>query len=233
MSARWSVLGVENAGFAYDKGYVFRHISFMLDDARTALVGENGAGKSTLLKCLGGELELDEGHIVRARSTKVGYVPQEIPPTYAGLTVRQVMQRALARAGAEDEDWRIEIMLDEIGMPAATADGAYAALSGGWQRLVLVASAALLEDPDILVLDEPTNHLDLGNIATLERWLTETIKLPMLIVSHDREFLNRVTDRTIFLRSDGAHAFKASFVAAREALLARDAADARRRAREG
>jgi ABC-type Mn2+/Zn2+ transport system ATPase subunit len=52
MSGRWSVLGVENAGFAYSKGYVFRHISFLLDEAKTALVGENGAGKSTLLKCL-------------------------------------------------------------------------------------------------------------------------------------------------------------------------------------
>ena len=232
MSARHSVLGVDNAGFAYNKGYVFRHISFMLDDARTALVGENGAGKSTLLKCLAGELELDEGRIVRSRSTKVGYVPQEIPAAYARLTVRQVMERALGRAGAEGENWRIDVMLAEIGMDAAIAEGDYAALSGGWQRLVLVACAALLEAPDVLVLDEPTNHLDLGNIATLEGWLTETIELPMLIVSHDREFLNRVTDRTIFLRADGAHAFKTPFVAAREALLARDAADARRRALE-
>ena len=80
MSGRWSVLGVENAGFAYNKGYVFRRISLPVGRGRkTALVGENGAGKSTLLKCLSGELELDEGHIVRSRSTKVGYVPQEIP----------------------------------------------------------------------------------------------------------------------------------------------------------
>jgi ATPase subunit of ABC transporter with duplicated ATPase domains len=232
MSGKWSVLGVENAGFAYGKGYVFRHISFLLDDAKTALVGENGVGKSTLLKCLSGELELDEGHIVRSRSTKVGYVPQELPASFASLTVRQVMERALARGGAEGEDWRIEVMLDEIGLDREVAQGPYASLSGGWQRLVLVASAAILEDPDILVLDEPTNHLDLANIATLERWLTEVIKLPMLIVSHDRAFLNRVTTRTLFLRSDGAHVFKTPFSAARQALLERDAADARRRALE-
>jgi ATPase subunit of ABC transporter with duplicated ATPase domains len=232
MSGRYSVLGVENAGFAYDKGYVFRRVSFLLDEAKTALVGENGAGKSTLVKCLTGEFELDEGHIVRSRSTKVGYVPQEIPSDYAALTVRQVMQRALAHAGAEGEDWRIDILVDEIGMDPAAVEGAYSALSGGWQRLVLVACAALLEEPDVLVLDEPTNHLDLGNIATLERWLNETIKLPMLIVSHDREFLNRVTTRTIFLRADGAHAFKTRFSEARQTLLARDAADARRRALE-
>jgi ATPase subunit of ABC transporter with duplicated ATPase domains len=229
MSARWSVLGADNAGFAYQKGFVFRHISFLLDDARTALVGENGVGKSTLLKCLAGELELDEGHVVSSRSTKVGYVPQEVPAGLSGLTVRQVMERALARGGAEGEDWRIDVMLDEIGMDPAIAEGDYAALSGGWQRLVLVASAAILENPDILILDEPTNHLDLGNIATLERWLTEVIKLPMLIVSHDREFLNRITGRTLFLRADGAHAFKVPFSAARQALLERDAADARRR----
>jgi ATPase subunit of ABC transporter with duplicated ATPase domains len=232
MPARWSVLGVENAGFAYNKGFVFRHVSFLLDEARTALVGDNGAGKSTLLKCMAGELELDEGHLVRSRSTKVGYVPQEVPPAFERLTVRQVMERALARGGAEGEDWRIDVMVDEIGMDPAAVEGLYGALSGGWQRLVLVASAAILEDPDILVLDEPTNHLDLGNIATLERWLTEVIKLPMLIVSHDREFLNRVTSRTIFLRADGAHAFKVPFSQARQTLLERDTADARRRSLE-
>ncbi len=232
MSGKWSVLGVENAGFAYQKGFVFRHVSFLLDDARTALVGENGVGKSTLLKCLTGELELDEGRLVRSRSTKVGYVPQEVPAAYASLGVREVMAQALKRGGAEGEDWRIDVMLEEIGMAPAAADGAYAVLSGGWRRLVLVACAAILENPDILVLDEPTNHLDLGNIATLERWLTEVIKLPMLIVSHDREFVNRVTSRTLFLRSDGAHSFRAPFSAARQALLERDAAEARRRALE-
>src|SRR3974390_3082779 len=107
------VLGVENAGFAYQKGFVFRHVSFLLDDARTALVGENGVGKSTLLKCLSGELELDEGHIVRSRSTKVGYVPQEIPPEYVRLTVRQVMERALSRGGSEGEDWGIDATVAE------------------------------------------------------------------------------------------------------------------------
>ena len=177
MSAKWSVLGVENAGFAYNKGFVFRHVSFLLDDARTALVGENGAGKSTLLKCLAGELELDEGHLVRSRSTKVGYVPQEAPPGLAKMSAREVMQRGLLRGGAEGEDWRIDVMVDEIGMDPVLLDTPFATLSGGWQRLVLVASAAILEDPDILVLDEPTNHLDLANIATLERWLTEVIKI--------------------------------------------------------
>ena len=110
-------MGVENARFAYGNGgNVFKGVSFMLDDARTALVGENGAGKSTLLKCLTGELELDDGHIVRSRSSKVGYVPQEIPTAYLGLSVREVMERALVRGGGDPatDSWRIDVMLDEI-----------------------------------------------------------------------------------------------------------------------
>ncbi len=113
MPGKWSVLGVSRTPASpITRDLWFRHVSFLLDDARTALVGENGVGKSTLLKCLSGELELDEGRLVRSRSTRVGYVPQEIPAAYAKLTVREVMERALVRGGAGGEDWRIEIKLD-------------------------------------------------------------------------------------------------------------------------
>ena len=67
MAPRQAVLGMENAGFYYGAGRVFENVSFLLDDARTALVGENGAGKSTLLKCLTGELELNAGPVIRSR----------------------------------------------------------------------------------------------------------------------------------------------------------------------
>ena len=227
MSARQAVLGVENASFFYGTQRVFEGVSFQLDEARTALVGENGAGKSTLLKCLLGELDLMEGQIVRSRGLKIGYVPQETPPDLAPLTVREALERALPVADGS-EDWKVDVLLDEIGVSYETAQQLFGALSGGWQRLLLIAAAARLSEPDLLILDEPTNHLDLSNINTLERWL-ESERLPMLIVSHDREFLQRTTTRTLFLRSDGAHSFKVPFVEAREALLQRDAADAARR----
>ena len=226
MASRQAVLGIDQGGFAYGVRRVFANVSFLLDDARTALVGENGAGKSTLLKCLSGELELDRGKLIRSRNLRVGALDQEIPPGLDDLTVRELLRRSLVRVGAEDEDWRIDVLLDEIGVAPDMGVQRFGALSGGWQRLMLIAGAARLEDPDILVLDEPTNHLDLANIATLERWLTATFKIPMLIVSHDRAFLNRVTDRTLFLRSDGVHAFKTRFSLAREELLRRDAANA-------
>ena len=229
MPPRQAVLGVENGSFSYGARRVFENVAFLLDDARTALVGENGAGKSTLLKCLRGELELNRGQIVRSRGLRLGYVPQELPASLVDQTVRGVLDAVLARMGALGEDWKIDILLDEIGVSHETAERPFGGLSGGWQRLLLIAAAARLERPDILILDEPTNHLDLSNINILEGWLTEQTRLPMLIVSHDREFLDRVTTRTIFLRADGTHTFKTPFVQAREELLRRDAASATRR----
>ncbi len=228
MASRQAVLGMEQASFYYGSSRVFRGVSFLLDDARTALVGENGAGKSTLLKCLTGALELNGGKVVRSRGLRIGSVPQDVPQGLAGRPVRDVLHDSLAKVGLDEDYWRIDVLMDEIGVEAATLDCAFGTLSGGWQRLLLIAAAARLEEPEILVLDEPTNHLDLTNINTLERWLTVEFAVPMLIVSHDREFLDRVTQRTLFLRSDGMHAFKTRFSQAREELLRRDAAAAAR-----
>ncbi|MBA4792149.1 MAG: ABC-F family ATP-binding cassette domain-containing protein [Phenylobacterium sp.] len=222
-----AVLGVERASFYYGATRVFEGVSFALDAARTALVGENGAGKSTLLKCLTGELELNEGKVVRSRGLKLGYVPQEAPEALLPLTAREVLARALPEDGSED--WRIDVLLDEFEIPFELAERRFEALSGGWRRLFMIASAVRLAEPDLLILDEPTNHLDLSNINRLERWLAAERRLPMLIVSHDRAFLERTTTRTIFLRSDGAHAFAVPFVQARAELMARDAAEAARR----
>ncbi|HRD28881.1 MAG TPA: ABC-F family ATP-binding cassette domain-containing protein [Caulobacter sp.] len=229
MAPRQAVLGMEQASFHHGAKPVFENVSFLLDDARTALVGENGAGKSTLLKCLAGELELDRGQVLKSRGLRVASLPQDTPAALADLSVREALRLSLDRIGAGDDDWRIDVLLDEIGVSFETAEQRFGELSGGWQRLLLIAGAARLEEPDILVLDEPTNHLDLANIGILERWLTESFALPMLIVSHDRAFLDRVTDRTLFLRSDGMHAFKSRFSVAREELLRRDAAAAAHR----
>jgi ATPase subunit of ABC transporter with duplicated ATPase domains len=232
MASRQAVLGMEQASFFYGSGRVFENVSFLLDDARTALVGENGAGKSTLLKCLTGALELNAGQVIRSRGLRVGQVPQDIPEALAERPVRDVLGDALMRAGQDGDYWRIDVLFDEIGVAQETLDKPFGTLSGGWQRLLLIAAAARLEEPDMLVLDEPTNHLDLANINTLERWLTTDFAVPMLIVSHDREFLDRVTERTLFLRSDGVHTFKTRFSIAREELLRRDATAAARARQE-
>ena len=224
MAARQAVLGIDRGGFHYGVTTIFENVSFLLDDARTALVGENGAGKSTLLKCLAGEHELSSGQVVRSRGLRIGYVPQEVPGGLATVAVRDMLERALPAHG-RDDSWKIDVLIEDLRIPMEVTEKKIGQLSGGWQRLLLIA-AAKLGEPDIVILDEPTNHLDIENINKLEQWLADDITLPMLIVSHDREFLDRNTTRTIFLRRDGAHAFKAPFAVAREELLRRDAASA-------
>ena len=228
MAARHAVLGLDRASFYYGSTKVFEDVSLQLDDARTALVGENGAGKSTLLKCLTGELELNSGKVIRSRGLKVGYVPQETPEGLADLSVREVLEQALPVQDGS-ESWKADVLIDEYGIPFEMTEQPFGTLSGGWQRLMLIAAAIRLAEPDLLILDEPTNYLDLSNINMLERWLEIDKRLPLLMVSHDREFLQRNSGRTIFLRSDGAHTFDAALLQARESLLARDAADAVRR----
>src|SRR2546422_924457 len=109
MSSRQAVLGVENAGFSYGSASVFEGVSFQLDTARTALVGENGAGKSTLIKCLLGELQLIDGQIVRSRGLKIGYVSQEDPTGLDGLSVREVLASALPSKDGS-EDWKVDVL---------------------------------------------------------------------------------------------------------------------------
>src|SRR5215468_6470987 len=172
MASRQAVLGMERASFFYGSARVFGGVSFLLDGARTALVGENGTGKSTLLKCLTGELELNGGKVVRSRGLRVGSVPQDVPAGLGDRTVREVLHGSLVKVGQDDDWWRIDVLIDEIGVAPDILDNRFDELSGGWQRLMLIAAAAKLEEPDILILDEPTNHLDLGNINVLETWLT-------------------------------------------------------------
>ena len=95
MAARQAVLGIDRGGFHFGVTKIFDNVSFLLDDARTALVGENGTGKSTLLKCLGGQLELNGGQVIRSRGLRVGTLTQDIPD---GLADRPTDAAALLSA---------------------------------------------------------------------------------------------------------------------------------------
>src|SRR3954462_9687220 len=122
MAARQAVLGMEHASFFYGSAKVFEDVSFLLDDARTALVGENGAGKSTLLKCLTGALELNAGKVIRSRGLRVGSVPQDVPAGLAARAVREVLHEARVRVGQDDDWWRIDVLVDEIGVEPGILD---------------------------------------------------------------------------------------------------------------
>ncbi len=211
---------------------LFQDLTFSIGPGdRIGLVAGNGGGKSTLLRCVAGHAP-DVGSITLSRGLRVGYVEQDVPKTLEGLTLHEAVRRALPPAEREHEAWRVGAVLDEFGTPDELRGRPVAALSGGWQRLALLARAWVAE-PDALLLDEPTNHLDGERITLLETWINgPAARTPMLIASHDRRFLDNCTTRTLFLRPDTSRFHAYPYSRARLLLAEDDAAQDRRHAKD-
>jgi ATP-binding cassette subfamily F protein uup len=153
---------------------------------RACLVGRNGAGKSTLLRILTGETEPDAGERAAAPAARIVRMAQE--PVIAGHSLLGYA----ASGGAPEHRARAELQLQGLD-PGRPAQG----LSGGESRRAALAKA-FAEDPDVLLLDEPTNHLDILAIEALEQRLAQS-RAALLIVSHDRAFLERLTRVSFWL----------------------------------
>ena len=167
--------------------------------SRAALVGRNGAGKSTLMKVVMGLIEPDSGDRSVQSAVRFAYVPQE--PVIVGDTLLDYA------ASGEAETWTAEAWLATFGLdPAKSTQG----LSGGETRRAALAKA-FAEEPDLLLLDEPTNHLDILAIELLENELIQA-RFALLVVSHDRAFLNRVTDTVHWLEGRRVRTLNKGFV---------------------
>ncbi len=208
---------------------LFAGLSFNVEPGdRIGLVAANGRGKSSLLRSLAGGLEPTSGDITRARGMVAGLVEQDAPAALLGMTLRQAVTSALPADEAEAESWRVDVILDDLEVPEDLRDQTHGALSGGWQRAALLARVAILA-PDIYLLDEPTNHLDLSRIGKLQRWLAGLPRdVAVIAASHDRAFLDAVTRRTLFLRTEASRLFALPFSTARLALMEADIADNKR-----
>lgn len=199
---------------------------------RVGLVAGNGAGKTTLLKCLAGQAELTGGDLVASRGARIGSVDQKVPVELLGLSFYEAVLSALPEATRESESWRGDVALDTLDVPSDMRKTLVSALSGGWQRLMLLARV-WITDPDVLLLDEPTNHLDLEKIVLLENWLNTGLgDVPVVIASHDRAFLDATTNRTLFLRPETSRYFALPYGKARDALEHGDATDAAQQERD-
>jgi ATPase subunit of ABC transporter with duplicated ATPase domains len=204
---------------------VFAGLSFSIAKGdRLGLVAANGRGKSSLLRIMAGEEEATTGAVTRARGLVVGFAPQDPPERLLSLSFHDAVRDALATEIADTESWRVDILLDDLGVEDALRSLAISGLSGGWQRVVLLARAAIIE-PDLLLLDEPTNHLDIGRIGVLQRFLAALPRdCAVVAASHDRAFLDDVTDRALFLRPEESADFSLPYSSAFQALKERDAA---------
>lgn len=195
---------------------------------RVGLIAANGRGKSTLLRCIAGTADITSGEITRSRGLRIGHLEQDIPDALLPMTMYNAVLNALPEELAETENWRVDVVLDDLKVPLEHHRKPLAALSGGWQRIALLARV-WINEPDVLLMDEPTNHLDLSRIGILQDWLTTVARgVPIIVASHDRAFLDAVTNRTLFLREEKSQIFSLPYTQARDALEEADAADARK-----
>jgi ATP-binding cassette subfamily F protein uup len=179
------LVDLERVGASRPDRPLFHELSLTVNSGdRLGVVGINGTGKSTLLRVIAGVSEPEEGTVRRGRGTRVAFLPQN--PVLAPGIVRQ----------AVGDGWEAAAILERLGMgPLAGAD--VATLSGGEAKRVALARA-LLADVDLLVLDEPTNHIDISAISWLEERLA-AFQGGLVLVTHDRHLLDRVTTRVIEL----------------------------------
>lgn len=195
---------------------------------RIGLVAANGRGKTTLLRCMAATMEASEGEIIRSRGLNVGYVEQNVPEALLDTPFYAAVLETLSVEQRLSESWRVDVALESLGVPEALRQRPLKQLSGGWQRLAMIARM-LMKEADVLLLDEPTNHLDLARINQLENWLNALPReMPVVISSHDRAFLDATTNRTLFLRPEQSQMFSLPYTRARAALREADASEERR-----
>src|SRR3984957_19525652 len=191
---------------------LFKNISLTVEDGdRIGLIGPNGAGKSTLLALLAGQVEPDTGEVAVRKRARAAYVPQD--SRFApGLTIRQVLEQALARAhvNESEREGRLRELTGRAGFADLNAEAA--SLSGGWRKRLAVTEAMVTE-PEVMLLDEPTNHLDLAGIEWLEE-LLRNAPFAAVTVSHDRYFLESTSSQIVELNrifADGLFRVKGTF----------------------
>jgi ATP-binding cassette subfamily F protein 3 len=186
------LLQIKNAYKSYGEQVLLDGAEAVLnDDVKVGFIGRNGAGKSTLLRVLLGEEQLDRGEVTRSSKLQIGYLRQH-DPFLPDETALQFLMRDSGRP-----DWKCGEVAGEFELKGSYLEGPIAKLSGGWQTRVKLA-ALLLHEPNLLLLDEPTNFLDLRTQILLEHFLRH-YKEAILVVSHDRAFLNAVCDHTLDL----------------------------------
>ena len=198
------LLDVQNISKAFGAHVLFENISFSIAEGQhVGLIAKNGTGKSTLLSLLSGKESVDSGSIIFRRDIKVGFLEQQ--PKFD--PEESVLDACFNHQGDPDRILKAKQILTQLHITDLTQP--MGQLSGGQQKRIALANV-LITEPDLLILDEPTNHLDLEMIEWLEGYLQRGNKT-LLMVTHDRYFLDRVCDLILELDNHTVHSYRGNF----------------------
>ena len=201
------LLSAEHISINFGSRQLLEDVNFYLNEGdKVGIIGINGTGKSTLLKVLAGITEPDGGTISRNPNVQVSFLPQN-PVMDDGATVLEQVFLHFSPEFRALNEYEAKSMLNRLGLP--DFDQKVGTLSGGQRKRVALA-AALLHPADVLVLDEPTNHLDSEMVAWLEDWLRR-FKGGLVMVTHDRYFLERVVNHITELSRGKLYHYEANY----------------------
>ncbi len=199
------LLQVEDLTLHYVNQTILNHVTFSIDyKEKIGVIGHNGSGKSTLLKVIAGIEEPEMGTITKKKIDRISYLPQTIEESIP-LTIQDYLRQD--RIMKPEDELSLNTILNKLGMSNQKLMMNH--LSGGEKKRVLLAKA-LAEPCELLILDEPTNHLDSTMIEWLEKYLIK-FSGAILMVTHDRYFLERVTKKMIELENGQATLYEANY----------------------
>lgn len=206
-----NLVTIEHLTKSYTERLLFDDTSFSINEGeKIGLIGVNGTGKSTLLKIVAGLEDADSGSVVRGRSLYIRYLSQ-IPEFAEGDTVLEGVMRENAGethySSADEMQATAKSMLNKLGI--TEHDALTSTLSGGQRKRVALASV-LMSTADLLILDEPTNHLDSGMADWLEEYL-KAFRGALLMITHDRYFLDSVVGRIVELDKGKLYSYQANY----------------------
>ena len=198
------ILDVQNVSKAFGAHVLFENISFSISEGQhVGLIAKNGTGKTTLLSLLSGKEPVDSGSIIYRKDVRVGFLEQQ--PKFD--PEESVLDACFNHNGDPDKILKAKQILTQLRI--TDLNQPMGQLSGGQQKRIALANV-LITEPDLLILDEPTNHLDLEMIEWLEGYLSRGNKT-LLMVTHDRYFLDRVCDLILELDNHTIYSYRGNF----------------------
>ncbi|HEM3460630.1 TPA: ABC-F family ATP-binding cassette domain-containing protein [Streptococcus suis] len=200
------VINFENVSFSYPDKPILTDFNLLIQNKdRIGIVGDNGKGKSTLLNLIAGDLQADSGKVDIGETIRIGYFSQTIKGLDESKRVINFLQEVAEEAQTTSGMVSIAELLEQFLFPRNTHGTLIEKLSGGEKKRLYLLKI-LLQRPNVLLLDEPTNDLDIATLTVLEHFL-QGFTGPVITVSHDRYFLDKVANKILAFEDSGIETF--------------------------